>query len=141
MNQTDVESFIAGLANVQREDNFGYAFFFVGDDYRIPFVSISDSDNDYDRVSNLDRDGVFRINIGVSRETYDTLFPGPAAPDLDYSVLDTFLPHPEYARQHFICILNPLQRNTEATRRYIVEAHALATARLSRKSHNQPPSP
>lgn len=139
MNQSDVERFVASLANVQREDNFGYAFFFVGEDHRIPFVSISDSDNDYDRVSNLDRDGVFRINIGVSRETFDVLFPGPAAPDLDYSVLDTFLPHPEYARQHFICILNPLQENIEATRRCIVEAHALAAARLSRKSHNQSP--
>lgn len=136
MNQADVERFVAGLDNVQREDNFGYAFFFVGDDHRIPFVSISDSDNDYDRVSKLDRKGVFRINIGVSRETYNTLFPDPPAPDLDYSLLDTFLPHPEYARQHFICILNPVRENAEAAVRYIVEAHALAASRLSRKSHN-----
>ena len=73
MNQLEVEQFVTTLDNVQREENYGYAFFFVGEDHRVPFVSISDSDNDYDTVSNLNREGVFRINIGVSRETFDSL--------------------------------------------------------------------
>jgi hypothetical protein len=133
MNQQAVESFVAGLENVQREDNFGYAFFFVGEDHRLPFVSISDSDNEYDRVSNLDREGVFRLNIGVSKTSFDSLFPDSGAGEIDYTVLDVFLPHPEYARQHFICILNP-DAKAEATRQYILEAHSLAAARLRRKS-------
>ena len=66
MNQAEVEDFVAKLDNVQREVNFGYTFFFVGDDHRLPFVTIAGSDNDYDRVSNLNREGVFRINIGIS---------------------------------------------------------------------------
>lgn len=52
-----------GLPDVQREESFGYAFFFVGDDHRLPFVTIADSDSEYDRVSDLDREGVFRLNI------------------------------------------------------------------------------
>jgi hypothetical protein len=47
--------------------NFGYSFFFVGDDQRLPFVSVANSDNDFDGVSNLDREGVFRIKVGVSK--------------------------------------------------------------------------
>ena len=134
MNQAEVEGFVAGLENVEREENFGYSFFFVGDDHRLSFVTIANSDNEYDNVSNLSRDGVFRINIGVSRETFKNLIPGPGSDPVDYSVLNTFLPHPEYSRQNFICILNPSDENVEVTKKLIVEAHAIATARLRRKA-------
>lgn len=63
MTQAEVEAFVAELENVQREENIGYSFFLVGDDHRLPFVTIANSDYDYDNVSNLNRDGVFRINI------------------------------------------------------------------------------
>ncbi|MGI0014309.1 MAG: DUF6194 family protein [Nitrososphaera sp.] len=58
MTQAEVEAFVAELENVQRVENFGYSFFFVGDDHRLPFVTIANSDNDFDNVSNLNRDGV-----------------------------------------------------------------------------------
>ena len=136
MNQADFEAFVEGLPNVQREENFGYSFFFVGDDHRLPFVTFTNSDNDYDNVSNLNREGVFRINIGVSKETFNNLIGPTNAEDIDYSVLDVFLPHPDYARQHFICILNPVGDNVEETKRLIVEAHSIAEARFQRKAKN-----
>jgi len=131
MNQTEFETFVAGLENVQREENFGYSFFFVGDDHRLPFVTFANSDNDYDNVSNLNREGVFRINIGVSKETFVNLI-GEYEPDVDYSALNVFLPHPDYAKQNFICILNPSNENVEITKKLILEAHSIATARLQR---------
>ena len=134
MNQSEVEQFVSTLDNVQREENYGYAFFFVGEDHRVPFVSISDSDNAYDTVSNLNREGVFRINIGVSSETFDSLVGHSSAENIDYSALNVFLPHPEYAKQHFVCILNPAQDNVETTKKLIVEAHSIATARLQRRT-------
>jgi hypothetical protein len=137
MNQSEVEAFVAKLDNVQREENFGYIFFFVGDDHRLPFVTIANSDNDYDRVSNLDREGVFRINIGVSKETFHSLLGDSSSENLDYSVLNVFLPHPDYAKQHFLCILNPSQENVEVTKQLMVEAHSIAAARLARKSPKQ----
>jgi len=134
MNQAEVEAFVTGLENVQREENFGYSFFFVGDDHMLAFVTIANSDNEFDNVSNLKREGVFRINIGVSRETFKELItdsnPGP----VDYSVLNTFLPHPDYSKQHFICILNPSGENIEATKNLILEAHSIAETRLQRKT-------
>ncbi len=69
MNQSEVEAFVAGLEKVQREDSYGYAMYFVGDDHMVPFVSIADADNEYDAVSDLNREVVYRVNIGVGRAT------------------------------------------------------------------------
>jgi len=136
MTQAEVEAFVAELENVQRVENFGYSFFFVGDDHRLPFVTIANSDNDFDNVSNLNREGVFRINIGVSKETFKNLIAEPSSELVDYSVLDVFLPHPHYSRQHFVCILNPSNENVETTKKLIVEAHSIAAVRLQRKAEN-----
>ena len=137
MNQTELETFISNLDNVQQEENFGYLFYFVGDDHRLPFVTIANSDNEYDKVSNLNREGVFRINIGVSKETFQQLVGESSGEALDYSVLNVFLPHPDYARQHFICILNPSGENVEVTKKLIGEAHSIAAARFQRKTQKQ----
>lgn len=134
MNQSEVEVFVEGLDNVQREVNYGYVFYFVGDDHRLSFVTIANSDNDYDRVSDLNRDGVFRINIGISRKTFASLLGDYSPENIDYAVLNTFLPHPDYAKQHFVCILNPAGGNVETTKQLIVEAHSIAAARLAKKS-------
>ena len=136
MTQDEVEAFVSGLENVQRDENFGYSFFFVGDDHRLPFVTLANSDNEFDNVSNLNREGVFRINIGVSKATFERLMTEARSKPIDYAVLNVFLPHPHYARQHFVCILNPSGENAEITRRLIVEAHAIATARLQRQAEH-----
>src|SRR5689334_23123648 len=134
MKQAEVEAFVTGMENVQREENYGYVFFFVGDGHLLSFVTIADADNEWDSVSNLNREGVFRINIGVSRETFDQLIgEADANNPVDYSLLNTFLPHPEYAKQNFICILNPAGGNVEKTKELIREAHAIATKRMQRK--------
>ena len=133
MTQAEVEAFVAELENVQREENFGYSFFFVGDDHRLPFVTFANSDNDFDNVSNLNRAGVFRVNIGISKETFKNLIAASSSEFVDYSVLNVFLPHPDYSRQHFVCILNPSGENVETTKKLIVEAHSIAALRLQRK--------
>jgi len=134
MTQAEVEAFVAELENVQREENFGYSFFFVGDDHRLSFVTIANSDNEFDNVSNLNREGVFRVNIGVSKETFTNMIAKSSAELVDYSVLNVFLPHPHYSRQHFVCILNPSGENVETTKKLIVEAHSIAAIRLQRKA-------
>lgn len=133
MTQAEVEAFVAGLENVQRSENFGYSFFFAGDDHRLPFVTIANSDQEFDNVSNLARNGVFRINIGVGKDTFESLIAGPDSGPVDYSALNVFLPHPDYSRQHFVCILNPSGENAGKTKELIVEAHSIASARLRRR--------
>jgi hypothetical protein len=77
---------------------------------------------------------VFRINIGVSRKTFNDLIGEATSEPIDYTVLNTILPHPDYAKQNFICILNPADENVEKTKQLITEAHALALARFQRKA-------
>lgn len=133
MNQSETETFISSLENVQRSENYGYVFFFVGDDHRLPFVTIANTDQDFDNVSHLNREGVYRVNIGVSKETFLEVI-GEPDPAVDYSALNIFLPHPDYAKQNFLCILSPSGENVEATKRLIEEAHAIATKRYQRLS-------
>jgi hypothetical protein len=134
MNLSELEAYIETLENVEREENFGYNFFFVGDDHRLAFVTIGHSDNEFDRVSNLDREGIFRVNIGVRKATFDALIGDYDVEDVDYSMLDVFMPHPHYAKQNFICILNPSHENADATQELILEAHSIAAARLKRRT-------
>jgi hypothetical protein len=133
MGQADVEAFVAQLEDVQSTVSFGYTFYFVGDDHRLPFVTIAASDNEYDRVSQLDREGVFAINIGVSRTTFDGLFTGVGGASPDYAALNVVMPHPDYAKQHFVRILNPSGDNADVTKHLIVEAHSIAATRLRRR--------
>lgn len=68
------------------------------------FATIVTTD-DFDAASNLSRPGVFRLNIGVDRATFERLVERDQEPD--YTALDRVLSHPVYSRQHWVCILNP----------------------------------
>jgi hypothetical protein len=84
------------------------ATFFSLDDRHWPnFATIVTTDEHDDGApSNLTaRDGVFRLNIGVGGATFQRLVGSMARPD--YSALDTVLPHPVYAKQLWVSILNP----------------------------------
>jgi hypothetical protein len=79
----------------------------------------------------LSRPGVFRLNIGVGRATFARLVGGVVEPD--YAAFDRVLPHPVYARQLWISILNP----SDATFRDVVlplltEAHDRVAATHAR---------
>ena len=133
MTLADFQQFILQLEDVQQDDSYGYHMYFVGDEHLVPFVSIATEDNDYDAVSNLNRGGLYRLNIGVSRKTYDSLFDTHDTEGVDFTVVDTVLPHPQYAKQNFICIISPSSNQQDATKAYITEAHELAIARLNHK--------
>ena len=110
MDETTMPQYILDtFAGVETTDNFGYTFFFYGTDRMLPFATFIRADNPYDSVSNLDRPGVFRQNIGVSRQTFQSMF-GTGKVDLsayDLTAQDQIMPHTEYAAQHFVCVLNP----------------------------------
>jgi len=109
-------------------------------DRRRPFATIVTS-NAHDRASDLDRPGVFRLNIGISRETYEDMFgpppPGPIAGDPidtghDYTRLDVLMPHPVYASLAWVCVLNPGAETFDEVAALLREAHGLAVARRQR---------
>lgn len=121
--------------DVETTDAFGYIFFFYRDDHMLPFVTIATTDNEHDRVSQLARPGVFRVNIGVSKQTFQKLFgtDGRRVEDYDFSVLDTLMPHPEYAAQSFICVLNPGATTGPLLSPLLAEAYERAVQRYNRR--------
>ena len=93
----------------------------------------------WDTSSQLDRDGIFRLNVAVGRAGYERLIGHPPAAhaghsaDYDYAELDVLLPHPVYAGQGWVSILNPGTRTAELAQRLLVEARNLARGRWRRR--------
>lgn len=106
---------------------------------RFPFATIVTKDYaGFDEASRLDRPGVFRLNIGVSRDTFQALFGQPPGdetatnPALDFAALDRLLPHPAYASQSWVCVLNPGSETFDAVKPLLTEAYSRAAARYAR---------
>lgn len=137
INEVFIKEYICStFEGVKDTDNFGYTFYFYKDDHKLPFVTLASIDNDYDRVSNLDRPGIFRLNIGVSRQSFESLF-GSNKVDVsiyDFTTLDTIMPHHDYAAQSFICVLNPSEMTFETLKPLLVEAYEIAQKRYIRRN-------
>jgi len=140
MNESSVVDYITKtFPGVETTTNFGYTFFFYKSDHKLPFATLISSDQDYDRISNLDRPGVFRLNIGVSKQTFQSLF-GIAKIDVnsyDFTALDVIMPHPEYAQHHFICVLSPSEATFERLRLLLAEAYDIAVRRYTSQNKNK----
>jgi hypothetical protein len=105
------------------------------DRQQLPFATIVTKDyGDFDNASNLNRDGVFRLNIGVSRGTYRSLFDDAEAHD--FTALDRLMPHPVYGSQSWICVLNPSAGTFERLKPLLREAYQIAVARLPRRGRS-----
>jgi hypothetical protein len=126
----------------------GDSFFFYDPDRtldpqrRLPFATIVTKDyGEFDCASHLDRPGVYRLNIGVSQDTYRSLFGRlPRVRDAteagdagqagwDYTAMDQLLPHPVYAPQSWVCVLNPTEETFQAIQPLLTEAYERAVRR------------
>ena len=103
---------------------------------RFPFATIVTKDyGDFDDKSNLNRPEVFRLNIGVSKETYRSLFPDEA--EHDFSALDVLLPHPAYGPNHWVCVLNPSETTFEKLKPLLTEAYRIAVRRFESRASSR----
>jgi len=136
MDETTIAKYITDtFAGVETAMNFGYTFFFYGPDRKLPFATIASTNNEYERISNLDRLGVFRLNVGVSKLTFQSLF-RTAKVDVsayDFTALDKIMPHPDYAAQSWVCVLNPSEATFNQVRALLAEAYDLAVRRHSKR--------
>ena len=67
---------------------------------------VTTDEHDMGTPSDLARHGVFRLNLGVGRATFERIA-GDAGTEPDFAAFDRLLPHPVYAKQRWISILNP----------------------------------
>ena len=119
------------------EISWGDSFFIydpdrsLEDSRRFPFATMVTKDyGEFDNASNLDRPGVFRLNVGVSRETYRSLF--DAHDEYDFTALDRLMPHPVYGRNHWVCVLNPSEATLDRLKPLLAEAYDRAVKRYAK---------
>ena len=103
----------------------GAIFFSLSDTNWPNFATIVTTDeHDVGAPSDLSaRPDVFRLNIGVGKATFERLV-GAIEGEPDYAALDRVVPHPVYAKQRWISILNPSRATFETlVRPLVAEAH------------------
>lgn len=137
IDEAFITSYITNtFIDVQTTVNLGYTFFFYKDDDMHPFATIASTGNEYEKISALDRPGMYRLNIGLSRETFQTTF-GKGKIDVspyDFTALDTIMPHPEYSSQFFVCVLSPSETTFEKIRPMLAEAYDVAVKRYNKRT-------
>ena len=129
MTADEIIEFAAGLPDVAAitahegdgspEVAWGDTFIYYGENRKMPWATIVTKDYEgWDEASNLNRPDVFRLNVSVGRDEV------PAADDVDYTALNVLLPHPTYATQGWVAILNPSD-----PRDLLARGHARASKR------------
>src|SRR5690349_17096852 len=129
MNAAELSQYLtdtfAGVDVVMNADD---SFFFYNPDsslppdHKFPFITIVTRDDEYDQFSNLNRPSVFRLSVGVGKQTFRSLFDLPErkvsdeededndnseTTKYDFTALDQLMPHPTYGKMYWVIILNP----------------------------------
>ncbi|GHO90647.1 hypothetical protein KSF_006950 [Reticulibacter mediterranei] len=154
MNESEISQYITEtFEGVDVMIASGDSFFFynpdgnVPPDHRFMFATIVTSDIN-DQFSDLNRPSVFRLNIGISKQTFRSLFGERALPsdknstpksddtsssDYDFTALNQVMPHPVYGRMYWTCILNPSDEMFKTTvQTLLAEAYNMAVSKYRR---------
>lgn len=157
MDEAEINRYITdtfeGVDVVINSSDNSFFFFYNPDsnippDHKFPFVTIVTNDI-YDQFSNLNRPSVFRLNIGISKQTFRSLFGSPKLPsdsdsvvesgensgDYDFTALDQVMPHPVYGRMYWVSVLNPADETFEMkVQPLLAEAYEMAVSKYKRQA-------
>lgn len=123
----------AGEENGSPPLAWGDTFFFydpddLARDRRLPFATIVTHDYPgFDTFSDLDRDGVFRVNVAVGRDRFVELL--GHSPSGDPRASDVLMAHPVYAQQSWVSVVSPIASTAELVRDLLAHAHHRAVRR------------
>ena len=100
----------------------------------LPFATLVTNDLS-DQASDLEREGVYRLNIGIGKRTFQSLFDSEAPSiDYDFTALDQLMPHPVYGQMFWVCVLNPSDATFQALKPLLLEAYAGAVSKYAKRS-------
>jgi hypothetical protein len=141
--QAIIDDLCAALDGVVPKSTWGETAIFNNPGRALPiwvyFCTFKERDGENDRASALTNEGVFRVSMGISPETYVQRFgPRPAWPAKegvattghDFAALDVLTPHPVYAWMGWARTTSPTALSYAEIRPLIEEAHRLAVARF-----------
>ncbi len=101
----------------------------------IYILTIKEKDGENDGSSNLNREDIWCLNIGLRKTTFQSLFGViPQRPakgqtvdmQYDFTAINTLIPHPVYAWMAWVRILNPSEASFEHILPLIQEAYDYA---------------
>jgi hypothetical protein len=107
------------------------------------FCTIKEHDGANDQSSKLDREGVYRLAIGLTRDSYQRLFGArPGRPpkggvvetDDDFAALNVLMPHPIYGWMGWAQVLSPTFETYTEVFPLIQEAHGAAVLSFNKKT-------
>lgn len=108
---------------------WGDLFFYYAPDGVVPrsqpFATVVTKDYPHEPSSRLDGPDAFRVNVGAGRRGL--------APPADPTERDAVLPHPVYAAQGWVCVVEPAARTHEELHALLAGAHADAARRWTRR--------
>lgn len=136
MQLTEIRNRIANeYENVCEVEANGDYFFMYLDEEKFPFATIVTSDNDFDNVSNLSRDGFYRLNIGIDKLTFQRLFDSvPSKPGIggyvdsgiDFTKENELFPHPFYGSMYWVSVVNPSESRYPQIKQFLDYAYGKA---------------
>ena len=105
-------------------------------------LTVKEKDGDNDNASHVNRAGVYRVNVGIRKDTFTAMFghipKRPAAGrtvemGCDFTELDKIMPHPVYAWMGWICVLNPSKETFEKLKLLIQESYGFAQEKFKKR--------
>lgn len=149
--QMQVEDIMEYMINTYRDDlivghNWGERGIFFNPGRKLPkgvyVLTFKERDGPNDCASNVNRTGVYRLNLGISKSAFVNLFGEiPARPPAgsvvttghDFTQLDQIMPHPVYGWMTWLGVLSPSQSTFETLKPLIVEAVLLAERKYNKR--------
>ena len=120
------------FAGVETSEAWGCTFFFYDSERKFPFATLANTDEN-DQFSDLNRPSVFRLNVGVSKATFQSLFGSHSEDGYDFTAFDRIMPHPVYGKMYWVCVLNPGAETFASVTPLLAEAYEQSV-----KRHAQP---
>jgi hypothetical protein len=144
-----VEQITSNFEGVIPKSSWGETSLFYNPNQVLPngiyFCTIKEKNGDNDKASELDREGIFRLSIGISQRDYEKQFGSrPQRPskgciidaDHDFAKLDTLMPHPMYGWMSWVQVLNPSGSTFNNLLPFINEAYSKAVIKFNQKTGN-----
>lgn len=129
--------------HVKPKSAWGETSFFYNPDNTKPngsyFLTIKEQDGKNDKASKLNRNGIYRVSFGITKNSFISLFHEiPKRPskghiikgNYDFTSQNILMPHPIYGWMTWICVLNLTYNTLLNITPLIDEGYALAVNRF-----------
>ncbi len=140
----------SSFEGVKPKSSWGETSLFYNPNNLLPngvyFCTIKEKDGENDKASMLDREGIYRVSIGLSQNTYECKFGSrptrPAkgciiATNDNFTEKNELMPHPIYGWMSWVQILNPSKNKFNELLPLLEEAHSNAVIKFNKKAANK----